>query len=652
MNDFLGILFIGVTLALAVLAIFIAPLLAIALLPLWGVYILTKKYKDNPVRKEKEAQAYNQLIYQQAQNTTFGALDEVQIQARLNSKLRKDLPEHIRFHIVALCRATLDIAKVTFELPPPPPIANSIEGGRWRDEVSALGTRSPAEIQKAVDVFAEIARKVASIVPKDISKGSFVPAKYFVNDEGELVQDIIQDIFESDLLKPIQERLEANLETQKQVMPEDSKSDSIMEDYLAGTPLAKLLYFLIPFAIPTKLRPSHHTIIAPSGSGKTTLFESMIVDDLKEDCCIVVIDSQRGLITKLAEHIDPDRIILVDPATCVPALNLFAQVDKDDIARGRTLAMFEYIFSSKGVDFTPQQSLLYRGLSRLCMAIPGASLATMRDMCQPMATATPEYAEHIAKLDKNTRSFFTEYNLPKNGRYDETRQAVLTRLQIALDNPIFETMLGASTMPLNILDAIEAGKVILVNTDSDRLQDTAKLLGRIFAGLVMQAVQSRLPGVGKQVYMYIDEFGQDYAQDSDMLLKMFTQTRKYNLGMVVCYQHLKQLTPDLKSAIASSTAIRMASMVSDEDENAIAGQLRTTVPELRALPPYTFMAYFRGIGTMPWKVEDGKLEALPKNSPAVMEALRERMRQEYGEEPVVPPQKPAPPEEEEFVPAF
>lgn len=397
--------------------------------------------------------------------------------------------------------------------------------------------------------------------------------------------------------------------------------------------------------IPTKLRTGHHSVIAGSMHGKTTLFKSMIVDDLKEDACIIIIDSQSSVIKQIAERVDPDRLVLIDPRTCPPALNLFADRPTDEAAQGNALQMFDYIFASKGVEFTTNQARLYRNLSRLCMAVPGASLVTMREMCKPMATV--QYQSYIDTLDDNTRSFFAEYHQKNNGMYGGTREEVLGRLQTALDSPTFAKMLGSRTMPLNMLNEIEAGKVILISTDKDFLQDSgASLLGRIFAGLVMQAVRSRPELTGKRVYLYIDEFA-DYASDAPLMIELFKQGRKRNLGMIVAFQVLSDLTPKLASDMSTSTAIRMAGGIGGQDENIVTTQLRTDKETLRMQPQGTFLAFFKDVGTIPYPVQANRLEAMPKHGR--MQEVIERMRREYGEEPAPPP-KPA--AEDDFKEAF
>lgn len=632
----------SVLVGIVLIGIFALPVLAVAAVPLVIVFIGYIKWRDNPSRHENAESRLLLELYERTRRGTLAAFSEDEIIYQLSRHLPGNTPPSVSEHLLHIGRSFIDQIDITTDVPRPPTVANSVEGGRYKDKLARIGTHSPEYVRDALDATAQILGYVARF-SNGRGGSSLVPVKYFVPDMGEAVRVVISGVFNNEAFKNVQLILDENLEEQKGVMPDEYKGDDHAEVYLAGTPLRYLFDFDVPFAIPTNLRTAHHFIVAPSGSGKTTLFESMIADDLKHDVAIIVIDSHREFLQKIAERVDPERVIWFDPEFVAPALNLFARGENDETAVGSALAMFDYIFASKGVEFTNYQDRLYRNFSRLCMAIPGASLETMREMCKPMATATLEYQKYIDTLDKNARSFFEEYHQKGHGKYDGTRAEVLGRLQTALDSETFARMLGAKEMKFDILKQIEAGKVILINTDKKRLQKGASLLGRVFLGLVMQAVECRKPDTGKQVYLYVDEFGQDYAHDSDLLISMFTGLRKYRLGMVVVTQHLGLITPKLYAAISASTAIRMASDVSELDENAVARMLRTTVAALHALPKYSFMAYFRGIGTMPWRVKPGRLDALPRNPPHVMDALRARMLTEYGDKPdpaAPPPEKP------------
>lgn len=395
---------------------------------------------------------------------------------------------------------------------------------------------------------------------------------------------------------------------------------------------AEFMAIPIRIVIPAALRTEHHQIIASPGHGKSQCISNMILDDLETDAAIVVIDSQGDLINSLATRVPADRLILIDPETCPPALNIFANGVKGEQETATAIELYEYIFSALDAKMTGKQALVYRYLSRLCMTVFGATINTMRDMLQPGGLV--DYQKEIDQLGNNARAFFAEFQQPKNNQYSDTRQEVLRRLLMVLEGETFSRMLAAREMKINLAREIDAGKVILISTNKKLLKGGSSLLGRIFLAQVMQAVMSRAPGARRRTYLYIDEFA-DYAEDSHVLLDLFSQGRKYELGMVVCHQNLDQLTPKLAAAISSSTAIKFAGGVSSTDAGTLANQMRTDKLMIDRQRKGTFLAYFKDIGVMPWPVDFGRIDRTPEVTD--LRKVQARMRKLYGEEPM--PQK-------------
>ncbi len=364
--------------------------------------------------------------------------------------------------------------------------------------------------------------------------------------------------------------------------------------------------------IPEALRTQHHHIVAGSGHGKTTLLKSMILKDVANDHSVVVIDSQNDVINELATKIPSDRVILVDPSHCPPALNLFQSDTSSE--------MFEYIFSALDAQMTSKQSVAYRFISQLVVS-SGGNIHTMRKILE-----TPDaWREYSDNIGETARSFFTtEYS---SRQFNETRQQILRRLYTVLENETMERMLGATNNAIDMSDALDKGKVVLISTDKANLkQMNTSLLGRIFIAQVMNAVMSR-GSYRKRSYLYIDEF-QDYAEDSHVLFNLFEQARKYELGLIVAHQYLGQLPPQLQQSIAANTAIKMAGGVSSDDARKIATQMHTEPSLINVQPRGTFLAWARGGGLAEYEVDIAEVNNAPTFSN--LSAIRDDMRKRFG----------------------
>ena len=497
------------------------------------------------------------------------------------------------------------------EVPEPPVMCDSVEGGQYRDRLNRLDLRE------------EALRRVALMASR--------LAEYSTFDE-EACREAV-----GILMAPHEDRV-LFPETKKQLDYHFEQVDDFV-DILGGTVLEPLKQYAKPFLLPDRLRNEHHHILAGIGHGKTQCIQSMIVDDLESDVSIVVIDSQNDMINTLAPRIDPERLILIDPENCPPSLNLFAaQSTEKQLATA--IELYEYIFSALEAEMTSKQQTAYRFVARLLMVIPGANIHTMREIFEPGTM----HQEHLNKLDPIAQSYFeTQFNSPQFVK--ETRAQILRRLYSLLESSTLTKMLGGSASHLDIGKALDEGKVILISTAKNYLKETgASLFGRIFIAQVMQAVMDRGEN-RRRTYLYLDEF-QDYAEESSVFFSLFDQARKYNLGIIAVHQYLGQLPPKLQQSMATNTSIKFAGGVSPEDSAKLASQMRTTREFIDQQPQLRFAAYMKGMGTAVYPVEFQKLEKLPILE--TLDTMQARMRAWYGLDvtPEASDTKPAPSEPE------
>ncbi|WP_350151348.1 type IV secretion system DNA-binding domain-containing protein [Nitrosomonas sp.] len=569
-------------------------------------------WKNSPSRLEEESKKHTWALYEEAKTRHIGTLD---IDKTFDYFIGEVPPENQETYLW-LKQIFVELWRYEgyeTELQLPPPACNSIEGGKYRDYLNKVDHNRPALMRVAL--MANIALKLQSF-------------------NQELVKLIGEVII-------AEENGKVYFPKTAKILNENFKKTKNLLEIFDHTVIADLknLKSLI-FNLPDELRTSHHHIVAGSGSGKTQALQQLILNDLKDDVAIVVIDSQGDFINKLATRIDPERLILIDPEYCPPALNLFSKQESEkQIATA--IELYEYIFSSLDADMTSKQQTAYRFVSRLLMTVPKANIHTMREILEPKGSF--KYQKYIDELGETAKSFF--FNEFESKQFAETKQQILRRLYTVLENQTMEKMLGATDSKLNIGEALDSGKVVLVSTAKSFLKQTgASLIGRIFIAQVMQAVMSR-GDKRKRTYLYIDEF-QDYAEDSHVLFNLFEQARKYNLGLIVSHQYLGQLPPKLQQSISANTAIKFARGVSAEDARTLAKQMFTTPEFIQNQGKGDFACYLKGQETSSYHVEFGKLERTPEISS--LSSIRDNMLKQYGvpsptevspEKPYIEPQK-------------
>lgn len=421
------------------------------------------------------------------------------------------------------------------------------------------------------------------------------------------------DTLKLDVFLPLRRTLERNLKIASNIpIIEDARDHQakligpslqknktpaeLAELYLAGTPFASLMELPVPFKLPDSARFEHCHIIGGTGHGKTQLMQSLIHADLvaaqRDGRSVVVIDSQGDLINKLSrlELFSPDvprsladRLILIDPADVEfpAALNLFdahlarladyRPVDRERVLNG-VVELYEVFFGALlGAELTQKQGVIFKYLARLMLTIPGATIHTLMQL---MEDGKP-FKTHMQALDGSARYFFeTEFFHPS---FAATKKQILRRLWGVLSTPAFERMFAQKANKLDLFQALNDGKIILINTAKDLLKEEgSQLFGRFFIALLAQAALERSTldeDDRTPAFVYVDE-AQEYFDDR--IETILNQARKYRVGLTLAHQTLDQLSPRLRSAIHSNTSLKCAGGVSARDARALADELHTS----------------------------------------------------------------------------
>jgi hypothetical protein len=427
----------------------------------------------------------------------------------------------------------------------------------------------------------------------------------------------------------------------------------LLETYLKGTPFLDLLLTPIPFVIPIEARFEHTHIVGGIGHGKTQLMQTMMLSDFDDPVhpAIVAIDSQGDMIRTLSRlaRFDPaldNRLIILDPAdTEWPLkLNLFDvnRARLDSLPRGQReqilagiIELYDYIFGALlGSELTAKQSVVFRFLAQLMLAIPNANIHTLRLLLEDPTPFLP----YIAKLPTTARSFLDNHLFaPKEREYTQTRKQVLRRLYDILSNPTFERMFSHPKNALDMKRVLDDGKIVLVNTAKDVLKSEASAtFGRFVIALILQAALERAAdpiASRRPAFVYVDEAADYFDDNIDTLL---IQARKYNVGLTVAHQFLDQLTPALRASVMTNPAIRFAGGLSDKDARSLASDMRTTSSFLMSTRKRRgdtdFACYVRNFTdvAVSLNLRLGRAEREPQMSAAAFAKLKDRVRGEVA----------------------
>jgi hypothetical protein len=323
----------------------------------------------------------------------------------------------------------------------------------------------------------------------------------------------------------------------------DKSPAALLDLYFGETPFIRFFNTPVTLSIPLKPRFSHMHVVAGSGHGKTQLLQSFILADLNKvregKRSVIVMDSQGDLFNTI-QHLAmvgemADRVVIIDPyeLDAPPALNLFDfglervkrynAIEQEKLLNG-AISLYGYIFGELlKAELTHRQELIFTSLACLLVAVPGATINTLRDFLREPQKVVP----YIDKLEGSARDFFETDFFSKG--FDETRQQIRNRLNGVLSKSrVLERMFSNKENKINIFDAMNRGSLILINTAKELLQqEGCAILGRFFIALICQAALERasIPDENRTpTFVYIDE-AHDYF---DMKMKsLLEQARKY-----------------------------------------------------------------------------------------------------------------------------
>lgn len=500
-----------------------------------------------------------------------------------------------------------------------------------------------------------------------------------LDDPREIVEDVAFSFFnakikDANLFVEVRDHLQNNLlrasgialgsekrSNKKLVYPTDATGlspDELVDTYLGGTGFDTFFGATLPFSIPVKARFEHAHIVGGTGHGKTQFLQHLIHNDLLQvrdgNASVVVIDSQGDLIdiishlsyfSPTAEKSLSDRLMLIDPNDIEHpvALNMFdvnrerlegySLIDREKILNG-TIELYEYIFGALlGAELTQKQGVIFRYLARLMLAIPNATVQTLRELMEDGKPFKP----YMQGLQGTSRKFFeTQFFHPS---FNTTKSQILRRLWGVLSNTTFERMFSNPHNKVDLFDAMNSGKVILINTAQDLLkQEGCQIFGRFFIAMIAQAAMERatIPREKrKNTFVYIDEAAQYFDANDTYIEQLLNQARKYSIGLHLAHQNLGQLGQSLKSSIMASTSIKIAGGVSAGDAKSFAQEMRCDADFIQGVRKYDtrteFACWVKHVTPQAIRITVplGSVEKLPVISDADYQALITKNRSRY-----------------------
>ena len=367
----------------------------------------------------------------------------------------------------------------------------------------------------------------------------------------------------------------------------------IGDGFTAGQPRAA--------AMDLPARTRHVTIVGATGTGKTALMTSLVLDDISNGHGVVVVDPKGSdLVDGVLERLEPDyhdRIAVLDLADHDRPVG-FNPLHQDglhpELAVEHLVGTMRRIWSQSWGQRT--DDLLRMALRTLALD----SEATVADMV-PLLTDPVFRRPFVERVTEPAlEQFWRQYGALSDGEASQWYAPVTNKLRAIVARPSVRRIMAQPQPALNIAQHINAGGVLLVPLNAGRVgEEAAALFGALLLGQVWNVIQqrSREGGAHRPLMVHLDEIGR-YAHLPVPLEELLSQARSYGVGVSLAFQHLAQLTPELRHAVLSNPRSRIAFQVGATDARVLATEFgqRLTSDDLQGLDPFEVVAQIHAAG--------------------------------------------------------
>jgi hypothetical protein len=347
-----------------------------------------------------------------------------------------------------------------------------------------------------------------------------------------------------------------------------------------------------PFGLRPADRRAHMYVIGKTGVGKSSLLEVMIRQDILAGNGLAVFDPHGDLVERLHAWIpeekrsdviyldvpDPEQPFGFNPLEGVPPLR------RTLAANGIVEALKKLFDDAWGV----RLEYILRSALLLLLEQPEASLA---DVLRLFHDKEFRHAAAERVTNEHVKYFWTVEFEKYGKRRAEVVAPIENKLGSFLVDPFVSRILIARKSTFNPREAIDSGKVLLVNLAKGKIGEApAMLFGGLLVTMLGLAGLARADSPQQErrdFFLYLDEF-QTFTTLA--LVEMLAELRKYGVGLVLANQFVDQIDRDVMSAILGNIGTLVVFRVGASDAERLVKELVPNLEpyDLTLLPNRTF----------------------------------------------------------------
>ncbi len=330
---------------------------------------------------------------------------------------------------------------------------------------------------------------------------------------------------------------------------------------------------------------SHLYVLASTKSGKSEFIKLIFIRKaLEQNASIAIFDPHGDLARQCAKLMDDKKdIIYIDPTLkkgFTPTLNPFRikKINEETISivAQELINAFESII---GESFSTNMEVLITPLVYTLLRKGDSGIDEL------VRFLDDKNNEDLIELGfqspiKEHRNFFR--NQFSQEKFNRTKEALSSKLQIFLNNPIFANFLtGESTF--NLEKALNNKKIIIFRFPKGQMRRTlepiAKFVMALIQGIVFQRanIQEELR---PKTYMICDEYQNFFGHISNEIL---SESRKNNLFILGAHQHLAQLDTKSREGFLSAANIIVVGKNLKNDLKIMSEEIGVNIESLKNL---------------------------------------------------------------------
>ncbi len=368
------------------------------------------------------------------------------------------------------------------------------------------------------------------------------------------------------------------------------------------------------FGIRPDDRRRHMYIIGKTGMGKSTLLENMIYSDVLAGKGVAVIDPHGDLIQAVLRFIPASRtndVILFDPADREYPIAFNMLSSKNPHQHSLVVSGLMSVFTKLWPDVWSgrMEHILRSTLLALIEGQNNSMLGILRMLSDDLFRK--KIVDHLT--DHHVKSFWEDEFATWSEKYrTEAIAAIQNKIGQLLSVPIIRNIVGQVTSKLNLREAMDTSKIVLVNLSKGTIgEDNSAFLGSMLVTKFQLDAMSRadIPEKDRRdFYLYVDEF-QNFATES--FATILSEARKYRLNLTLAHQYIGQLiiggsNTALRDAVFGNVGSMTSFQVGSDDAEVLSQQFEEMVGENDILSLPKYHAYMRlmvgGMASKPFSV--------------------------------------------------